>query len=245
MTPIKLIIVAGIGGARADFVAGWLGLLPMFVNSRWTLEPETGVSYGFQGNCRAIDQQQSISQVLLSQGCILDQNAKFTWAVACHGYDLKPKDYLPHITQETIKFVSIDVQDVDPIIIHWEFLVKTYLSHRRTMDCVKGYAEEWIIDNMINLPTITDQDRVDQMHKLLNQKHYFNRTRSLPSTMPSVMINYTQLFCTGGSRYLCQALGIDVSDSYHQYWDKIVSCADSPKQIRVWDTDWSIQQIHM
>ena len=128
MTPIKLVIVAGIGGARADFVAGWLGLLPMFVNSRWTLDPETGVSYGFQGNCRAIDQQQSISQVLSSQGCTLDQNAKFTWAVACHGYDLKPENYLPHIDQGTIKFVSINTKGVDPKIIHWEDLNNVVLK---------------------------------------------------------------------------------------------------------------------
>lgn len=240
-------MVSGWGGARADFVAGWLGLLPMFINNKWTIDPETGLSHGFQINCRELDHQphSSIYSVLSAHGCSLDEHAEFTLALACHGYSFQPEDYLSYINQGAIKFLSIDIRGADYQTILWEYLVKTYMSHRRTLDSVKGHACQWGIDFIINAPVITDQDRIDQMNKLLNQKKYFYKTRALPPTIPSLIVNYNQLFNKGGSRYLCQVLEINVPDSYHQYWDNTLLSATSPKQIKVWDTNWSIQQVHV
>lgn len=240
-------MVAGWGGARADFVAGWLGLLPTFINNKWTIDPETGLSHGFQINIREIDKQPdySISSALSAHGCALDQHAEFTLALSCHGENFQSRDYLSYIDQGTIKFVSIDIKEADHQTIQWEFLVKTFLSHRRALHAVRGDSLRWPIDLIINKPTITDQDRIDQMYKLLNEKKKFYKTKSLPTTIPSLTVNYNRLFDEGGSRYLCQVLEIDVPDSYHQYWDTVLPCATSPKQLRVWDTDWSIQQVHV
>ena len=41
---VKSLLVIGPGGARMDFVAGWLGKLPNFIDVNWTINPVTGHS---------------------------------------------------------------------------------------------------------------------------------------------------------------------------------------------------------
>jgi hypothetical protein len=240
MSQIKLCIVAGVGGARADFVAGWLGTLPGFVNNSWLIDPFTGVSYGRQGDIRSIDSGQSIESILQNNNLELHKNANFTWATACHGFHLKGSDYQAKINDGLIKFLSINTHGADQNKISWEFITKTYLSHRKHMDSVRGFSEQWIIDSHIKKSQPTNQDRIDQLHLMLeNQKS--NAFVSLNSSVPGQQVKYIKLFQSGGSRYLCNQLDIDVSNCYHRYWDSMLEFSDSPETINVWGLDWRRQ----
>jgi hypothetical protein len=241
MTQIKLCIVAGAGGARADFVAGWLGTLPGFVNNSWLIDPFTGVSYGRQGDIRSIDSGQSIELILQNNNLELHENTKFTWATACHGYHLKGSDYQAGIDSGLIKFLSIDTHGADQNKISWEFITKTYLSHRKHMDSVKGFSEQWIIDLHIKKSQPTNQDRIDQLKLMLgNQKS--NAFTSLNTSVPCQKLEYTKLFQSGGSRYLCDQIEVDVLSCYHRYWDSMLEFSNSPEIINVWGYEWRRQE---
>jgi hypothetical protein len=243
MSQIKLCIVAGGGGARADFVAGWLGTLPGFVNNFWFIDPFTGVSYGRQGDIRSIDSGQSIESILQNTNLELNKNAKFTWSTACHGYWLKGADYQAMIDAGSIKFLSIDTRGADQNKISWEFITKTYLSHRKQMDSVRGFSEQWLIDTFVNKPHPTDQDRIDRLKSMIleRQKNGNLSFTSLNSSVPGQRIKYTELFQAGGSRYLCDQLEIDVSNCYHRYWDSMLEFSNSPETIDVWGVEWRRQ----
>ena len=229
---VKLVIVFGIGGARADLVAGWLGTLPGFVNSRWIIDPETGVSYGHQGNIRAIDQNVPLEEVLNNQGLTLDPNAEFTWAVACHGYNLKLQDFKQHIDSGAVKFVYVDARTANQNKVAWEFYVKTYLSHRRSLESVRGWSEQWIIGQ-----DLSDQERIQKLKNLLTT----HRNRHIIPAVPCDVIDYSKAFVPGGSRYICDVLGITAPDVYHQYYDSVLPYTHSPESINVWGVNWQRQ----
>lgn len=41
LIPIRLYIVVARLGARGDFLAGWLGTLPNFIDTQWHIDPDT------------------------------------------------------------------------------------------------------------------------------------------------------------------------------------------------------------
>jgi hypothetical protein len=237
MTPIKLWVVAAAGGARGDFVAGWLGTIPGFLNSYWNLDPATGVSLGHMGHLRSIDYNNSLpSTELNSYQLSLSNESNITWAISCHGYKLDPVIYQPHIGDNSMKFLSIDIGNADKNFINWEFIVKTYLSNRRGLDWAQR-NKHWIVDDQINLDTITDQDRIDKTRQLLKQQMP-PTDQSLPTTIPSVVLDYVKLFKLGGSHYLCNHLSITAPDYCHTLWDAMLPFADAPDTIMVWGVDW-------
>jgi hypothetical protein len=236
MTPIKIWFVVGLGGDRADFVSGWLGTLPGFVNNRWLIDPVSGVSYGYMGNFRSIDQGVPVDDIAKSYQLTISPHAEFIYAAACHGIRLNFKNYQSYVESGAIRFVTIDTSQANLNTINWEFYVKTYLSHRRTLDAVQGTCEQWVIDNQINLGTITDSDRIDKLKQLLSCPG----VRKV-SNYPTTLIDYTKLFCPGGSRYLCNQLSITAADSHHRYWDSMLEFSRSPDTINVWGVQWNKQ----
>lgn len=230
-TPVKLLVVAGIGGARADLLSGWLGTLPGFINSRWIIDPLTGVSYGHMGMMRGIDSGQDPEELLTKLDLSLSSSAEFTWAVACHGFNLNYNDYKHHINSGAVKFVYIDISNANLHTISWEFFVKTYLSHRRVLDSVKSISEQWVIGR-----NLSDDEKAQKLRNLLksyclpNSKNNFN--------IPCTYIDYTQAFGVGGSSYIARALNLSIDDVYHQYWDSIIPFTHSPNELTVWGVNW-------
>jgi hypothetical protein len=166
----------------------------------------------------------------------LDSGADITWAVSCHGYNLSAGLYQPLIDSNKIKFITIELDNADKNFIAWEFIVKTYLSKRRGMDWAQR-NKHWIIDDQINLEYITDQDRISKMKELL-KKPLKVQDRSLPSSIPATVLEYTKLFQPGGSRYLCEQLNIEAPDSYHNFWNTLLPFANSPTSIQAWGVNW-------
>ena len=240
MSKVTLLFVTGVGGARADFVAGWLGTLPGFVNSRWLIDPTTGVSYGQMGNFRGVDSGADIHELLQEQNVLLDPEADFTWAVAVHGWGITLEQFKMLIFLGAVKFLSIDISKADHKKVKWEFFVKTYLSHRRQLESIQGYSEQWVVDSMMEKSKdITDQDRVKTLKYLMSVHTPTTKYISLNDSVPATQLDYVELFAPGGSRYLCKQLQIATSDRHHQYWDAMLSFSDSPESIEVWGHTWN------
>jgi hypothetical protein len=85
----RIWFIAGQGGARTDFTAGWLGLLPGFVNTRWTIDPGSGVSYGLMGNLRAIDQGHDLIEISKNFNIVPHSGGEFIYPASCHGHNLE------------------------------------------------------------------------------------------------------------------------------------------------------------
>lgn len=231
-----MLIVAAHGGGRADLTAGWLNSLPGFVKGRWMIDLATGVSYGNMGDLRSIDHGADLEKVLESQGIVLNGQSPFTWAIAVHGYRLDYEKYQPYIDSGKISFVSIDTVGANQKVIAWEFYVKTYLSHRLTLESLKGQNEQWIIGE-----NLSNQQKADKLASLMQRHHFGGHTCSLPDTFPCTKLRYVDLFCQGGSVYMCDQLGISVDQSCHRYWDAVMPFTNSPESLTVWDINWQRQ----
>lgn len=236
MLPIKIWFVVGAGGARADFVSGWLGTLPSFINNRWLIDPDSGVSYGHMGNFRSIDHGELIEDIVQNYQLIISPDAEFIYAAACHGSQLNFQNYQSYVDSGALRFINIDISQADLNTIKWEFYVKTYLSHRRTIDAVQGISEQWLIDSQ--LTSATDSGRIARLEQLM-RNCVLNKDSEY--TYPTTVVDYTKLFCTGGSRYLCDKLSITASDSHHQYWDSMLPFSQSPERLTVWGVQWHKQ----
>ncbi len=240
---MKLWFVAAPGGARGDFVAGWLGLLPGFLDNQWHIDLETGLSIGDMGRLRAIDHGQSLDQCLQEHQLELCHQADIIWSVALHGYKLQLKDFQQHIKNKSIQFLSIETDQADHDKIRWEFFIKTYLSTRRSLSWVQR-KKSWVIDDSPTQDIVSNHDRIEKIKTLIGgRQQNCLSTRSLSKDVPAISLQYTKLFERNGSRYLCDQLELSCSDHYHDYWNDMLPKADSPDTVTVWKQEWSKQNL--
>lgn len=238
MVKAKLMLVIGPGGGRMDFVAGWLSLLPNFVNMNWGIDPVTHQSYGDMRFAKELDYGKDFKSVWPRQFELsADSNLYLTGTG--HG------NYLDNIQDKinsgSVKVISINTNGSDVNInkIKWEFIVKTYLSQYKISYHRAVKRSAWLIDNTVEkLPEhVTNEDRIAAVAALL-------KTSSIDSykyqnySSDVTEVNYNELFQSGGSRYLCKQLDLTVDDPYHQYWDFVIPSADSPKELVVWGHTW-------
>jgi hypothetical protein len=236
-------MVAGPGGARADFVAGWLGTLPGFINNMWSIDPLTGVSIGEMGKLRGIDQPDSqLVNVLNNLQLELSPNAEWTWPGACHGHFLDNNQVLPFIDAELVKLLIIDISNVDPVWIKWQFIAKTYLGQRKNFSLVCR-NKSWIIDHQILTSPITDKDRILKAKQII--KNFKNQTQAnIKTTLPATILDYSKLFCDNGSRYLTESLNLcNVPEYCHSMWNTLLPFANTPDTISAWGVKWHRKDI--
>jgi len=209
MKEIQVWIITGPGGSRIDFIAGWLGCLPNFVNNWWGIDPLTGQSVG---NMRALKRLDSDPNAELShffpEHVTFKKDAELTYAGSCHGYHLNTQ--ISNL--DFVKVFYIDTKKADPNKLAWEFFAKTYLSRSP-------------------LSEIPDLKRINQgvIKNTIDTNIKFNN---------SIVLDYTKLFVPGGSRYLCDVTNITVSDRYHAYYDTCLFWADTPMEIEAHGKTW-------
>lgn len=242
MTPIKLLFVSGMGGARADFVAGWFGLNSNFVNSYWNIDVNTGLSVGEQGNARAVANGKLPEHCVNEFGFTLSSTSELTWALAIHPVLSSSITLEENVNDGKISFIQIDTDDADHTKINWEFLVKTYLTERRNINLIRN-NERWVIDHQIQKSNITDNDRIDAFLKLTHHKYSSKSSLALPDKLRPTNVKYTELFKPSGSKYLCDTIKIEMPESAHRYWDSVLEFSDSPDCINAWGRKWSKQDV--
>jgi len=240
LVKIKLVLVAGTGGARMDFVSGWLGKLPNFIDTKWYIDSSTGLSLGDMHFIKSIDSADSdIGQVVNNNKAQLDINAKLQWAGSCHGNQIEK--HRENINSGLFKLLIINTDSVSSDTkdkIQWEFFAKTYLSCRKT---VTNYFNNttWNIDNQIDKTDITDSDRIEWLKKMLEKNKSFEKTPSVPPGIEFVTVEYDKLFDPGGSEYLCNILELSASERDHKLWNIMLDFSDTPDSVYAFGTTWT------
>lgn len=227
----KLLVFVGIPGSRADFVVGWLGKLPGFIESFWSFEPTTGQSLSVNQHTLTLNHPNDIDNFTQSHSFEFDADSSVTYATKVHEVSQECLDILCH--NPAVKLIEIDLTDVDIKKIVWEGSIKTRGRQHRGKSS-KGF--EWVIDGFINTGhAITDQDRISELDRLLHSSlnnRFLKPQYYLDSNYDRVM--YNDIFKPGGSRILTNMLGLTVEDVHHQYWDYMLPLAQTPNEVVLW-----------
>lgn len=210
MLDVKCIMVAAGGGARADFVAGWLGTLPNFVESHWHIKPDTGQSVIAPNFSKFLDHNPCLTlrQELQNYSYNLAPST-YTIALPFHGRNYKNQIESADLESSIVKLLKIVADEKDAPTIYWEFVCKTFLSEHKkftqpqTSDPIRALAEfqTFRVQTHDNIPT-------------------------------AINIEYGKLFTPGGSYYLSDQLGlVNVPTCYHRYYDAMLNLAITPDEI--------------
>jgi len=232
----KIILIAGPGGSRMDFTAGWLGKLPSFIDSNWNIDVSTGRSYGFMSFTKSLDYSNNLENILRDTNIQINSNSPLMCAGSLHGTNTET--FCNFVKQHSVEVVLIDVEDAPSGTIAWEFFVKTYLtpdnSHR-------GYnaRTRWQIDNYINKSLITDNDRAEYFQRMLENAS--EPTNHNLQGLAHTAVSYNKIFQPGGSVFVAKALNLDVNQRYHDYWDAMLPFAESPDSVFAFGRQWKKQ----
>lgn len=237
MTNIQLKLIIGPGGSRIDFIAGWLGTLPNFIDNWWSIHPITGMSSGMF-HTKMLDRGIDLDVILKEQNLSLDQTSDLYWASSCHGYKFTTDQLDLLSNHKSVKLYYIDVLNSDLSTIQWEFIVKTYFTKRNTTFFLNT-RREWLIDETINLPLdqITDGDRIEAAKKIMST-YYPSSDDQFLLNSKVIKLDYRQLFQPGGSYYLCDTLNVIAHARQHEYWNHMLKFVASPPKVNVWGETW-------
>ena len=225
MFPIKLLLVSGQPGTRIDFVAGWLGLLPDYMDNNWTIDPLTGQSNGNMRLTKSFSENLNIHSKLVDLNIELDPTSSITRVGAWHPCRIQGlEDYIGK---------GIDICHIIPSIenlpkIFWENRVKTIVSGNDVDHVIKHYTG-------IDPATINDSMRRDFFQQQLENNQVGIESEPL---YPHINLEYTKLFVPNGSYYLCDKLRISADYSQHSKWNSMLALADSPAEITAWGQTW-------
>jgi hypothetical protein len=237
----KVILIAGEGGARMDFVAGWLGTLPQFLDNEWHMDPLTGQSYGFMRHTKTLDVEKCESFSNFFRGYFtINPAADLCYAGSLHASI--PDNIQDAVNSGMAELLIIDTSTVRFSHIHWECVVKTLLSQLKTRGTIDRWTKPWYIDQTINKISMTNLDRIALVKQYLRREPNRRICCGIPS--PALISHkkagYNLLFQPGGSRYLCNILGLpEVSERYHNFWDCQLPLATSPDSLVVWGETWN------
>jgi hypothetical protein len=238
MIKTKAIITTGIPGARIDFVAGWLGTLPNFIDSQWRVDPITGRSVGVSNIIRPVDKTEVyVESILHDFKMELDPLSEINVSLACHGRTLENKVK----NQNAITFVRINTSHCDKKNIFWEFIVKTYLTTQRWQHAYE-HDQVYHIDDLLKNQQIEITD-INRQNFLLNLIDNFSPICDpLLTGLSAIDIDYNKLFVSGGSQHLVKCLEINnATDKHHRLWDNNLQLATSPDTIEKFGKVWRKQ----
>jgi hypothetical protein len=226
MRPIKIIGILGTGGLRMDFVTGWLGKLPNFVESNWNIDPVTRQSLVTTLLNVDLNNPWSLSGFLESHQYVLDSTSELTFATKLHKF---APEYQPMVDNKLIEIYELWYDSNDAGQVDWEFVIKTYGK----LDANRS----WNIDKIISKDNINDQDRIECLDILLRKKHNVQKDKQSDFSG----LEYSRLFCNDGSRYLCDTLEITADTAYHAFWNIMLPLAQTPDNIELWGKTWRRQ----
>lgn len=241
MVRVQLVLTVGIPGSRLDFVSGWIGTLPDFVDSQWYIDPVTGRSFTTANSLRPVDKvdygADTLSRVLSFSGFELDANSNIKLSQGCHGRTLSTKFQATDVP--AVKVIRIDTDQADYKKIFWEYLVKTYMSRQRWVQAFEG-KQTYHVDTLLANAgiEITDNNRVEFINNVIKKEYYPRPTPQIEG-LSCITVAYDTLFTTEGSKELCKQLELEVDERYHQLWRNNLTMCDSPKTITKFGKTWN------
>ena len=223
--PVQITVIHAQGGARGDFVAGWLGLLPQYLQNYWTIDCETGQSTSnanFLKHFPPTPEENDLEKFLLGHNFVLDSDSFLRISATTHTADISR--FFPSTKRNCVQLISIQISQSDILEIEWNFFVKTFLTrHRQLTDHSENIR--YGVDHYLPQGTaISDRDRLEKIDTFLR-----DRIPGIDTVIAAdVMLPYREIFQPGGSRILCDALDLVCSDVYHARWDTMITLAHSP-----------------
>lgn len=235
---VQLILSTGTGGAKHGFVAGWLGTLPNFIDNSWYIDSKTGHSNGYMSVTKDIESGANPVQLLKNMSLNLSPSADLFLAGQVHTHALETWHNI--IDYDCVTITRITVPDSIISHIKWDFLVKTYLRkdrHKASHDT----GHHWNIDTSIDKEHITNTDRIEKFKQLIQLNSMWMHDYQSPNlkNLKFIDLEYEKLFRLGGSRYLCEHLGINADQIHHRYWDQMLPLSAAPESINVWGVTWN------
>jgi hypothetical protein len=238
MISSKFIIVVARPGARGDFVAGWLGSLPGFVDTQWRVDPYTGRSVGLMNCFRQIDDQSfngTVHNVLSWRNYKISPNASTTFAFSCHGWYIKKIFSNKNVNGIKLLYIT----GGDDSLIKWEFFAKTWLTQSRS-EHSHEVGQFYSVDSIIN--STSDNDRKTEILKYFNDMHHSTPMINL-GNLDHIEIDYNTIVDNNGSYTLASKLGLEVPDCYHTLWKSNLALSHSQTVYYKFDHEWRRDQM--
>jgi len=235
---VKNLLVVGPGGSRIDFIAGWLGKLPKFLDTVWSISPLTGCTISSTMNVtKQLDkkeyQTKSVKDVLQYSGYELSESAEYTLATTCHGVFLN--NQLSSCNDRNFTLIQILARPQSTNQLIWEYVIKTFLTRCTT----KFHIENNLIYNNFPLLISSDADRKEFVHRKIIEIRQVNIYKPIDIFYnPKIQLYYDELFVKGGSYNITNSLNIDIDKRFHTYWDLALEIATSPKEIYQFGHHW-------
>lgn len=229
---IRFYIIQSPGGARGDFLAGWLGSLPDFLNSNWTIDWETGQSFTQAKFLKFFDQDpnvtKNLSDFLESYQYVLDQHHDFLVVGTTH--DASIANYVDPAQRDLVTILSIQLSQQRLIECAWEFFVKTFLTKHRYdfafCNHIMYGVDHYLKDQGI---MVNDHERLKCIDQYLQNINLACLQARLAGC--DYLFNYDDLFVPEGSRRLVNQLDLVCSEKHHEQWNQNLKFAQSPLEI--------------
>ena len=241
MKKFKLFLLTYTGGARGDFILGWLGHLDHFRMRKWSLDPFTGRSYAnYMGKFldSVENQHRSIDDYLKDYGILLDGNSKDFIALGCHGRNLQHQ--LSAINANDITLMRLYFNESKQKEVHWNFLVKTHFT-----EFISCPDERYDIDHILlergivsDSSEITEEIRRTALEEVISKRHNCGYCEMKEYHIPTIDLDYEKVFRPGGSRYLTDRLGLKAHERHHLHWDSMLPLSDAPLEFEKFGKIW-------
>jgi hypothetical protein len=152
----------------------------------------------------------------------------------CHGFGWDQAGFEPYVDNGSLHPFYVDISTADVATVQWEYIVKTWLTNRRWYSSIG--RPSWDIDLQIGKSNPTDPERISAV-KAIAKKYNI-------ATQPVINVpklDYSKLFCAGGSHYLCEQVKINATAQEHRFWDAMLPFCQSPDEIVCWGEVWRKQ----
>jgi hypothetical protein len=180
-----------------------------------------------------------IKKYLLDFGFLLNSDATWTTILPHHGESIGIHNLNNIINFPAIQTYVIDHTSADPSILKWECLVKTYFTAKKDHYNIKNQTC-WKVDQLIDSQAdgISNQIRIKKINDVIKKtqqplpEYYYLKRQDI------IKLDYAQLFCPGGSRYLCNIIKLNATEQQHLFWDHMLKFATSPDEIECFGRIW-------
>jgi len=224
--PIRLIIVQAQAGAKGEFLAGWLGSLPSFVESHWTIDCETGQTLTKANFFKAFNHNHCLNTFLFDMNfCLSDQNL---WSLVGTTHLSQLSSLLSVEQQKNIDIVSVKIKKSNLLDIAWNSFVKNNFTRHRYEHAIDQHITYGVDHHINNRVNINDSIRKDYIQEYIDKHILMFKPIDTDATH---VFDYDELFVPGGSKLVATRLNLDCLDQHHKLWDKNLEFSHAPLSI--------------
>jgi hypothetical protein len=242
----KMIIVTGIPGSRADFLAGCLSQshLSKFQHMRWSMSPGYGIStIASTLNWHVLDNT-STDDITRKVNAAVDKcwrpDAK--WAICkSHQFSLSMQNKIPVEHVDKFIFVDLTIDTLDVALqVQWESFVKNilwnYVNGSMTgRDRLSNYYQ--IPDGLDDITALrAGLDYMFEKNTVAGTLDNFNQKSAIDSNLTVIPVDYSKIMQPDGIVDLAGNLGI--TDVNIELWNEYLPRARSPDRLFVLDHWW-------